>query len=457
VGSFFLRIVENRKWIKFLVFLFVAIDVFYSFYQYFLAPFDGDFSGGVLPDSELLPLFSDPFGFKVIFTEGGHANPNRYFSHYLFYSYFGLMPSFLEQFFNPVDSLYLSAALLKIAVHVSFIIVLTKLMKRVLPNVSIYIFVLVIVVLLQQNGYGRYICLVDKSISYLFFYGLPLLGVCVAILLWFNRSHRGGAFWITISILVAILSFSGPLAAPVLCIFFSMVLVKLVKEKKLNHQELLFIFWTLFCGMYSFILGFRNTVYFEEVLSLSGRYSVLPKGLWYMLTQRPWFFIILFQFMIFIFFRGLKRKDVSVISWVVIGVFLYLILLPLGGYRPYRPNIIRFDTFAPVLVCILIGVGVLEHKLFFLIYKKNRILAVGNLLLFLFVFQNADHLPRNTNKTEREDLTRIINSNCSICEVQSPFFGWKGQLKDDFSRDVKALKKIGVLEKDIVIKRRERN
>ena len=87
----------------------------------------------------------------------------------------------------------------------------------------------------------------------------------------------------------------------------------------------------------------------------------------------------------------------------------YIALLPLGGYRPYRPYILRNDSVLPVLVGLLFAysastVLLLRH----LPARPRRYYLVGVALLSL-VFMNADRRfwLRENNTGERAALAYL--------------------------------------------------
>jgi hypothetical protein len=51
------------------------------------------------------------------------------------------------------------------------------------------------------------------------------------------------------------------------------------------------------------------------------------------------------------------KKMIRILMWIGIFTFMYIMLLPFGGYRPYRPRIIRYDTFMPVTIALIYYFG----------------------------------------------------------------------------------------------------
>jgi len=431
--------------------LIIVIDLAFSFYQFYLAPFDGDFPGGVLPAKDVLPLFSDPFGFSMLKSGSLHANPNRFFSHGLFYLYFNHVPHFFQLFFEPVTSLFVAAATAKFLTHLGFLIVLPNLALHILPSCKKWIALLVVMVLLQQYGFGRYISLVDKSISYLFFYGVPLMFTSFFMLFWLRRDRANIGQHIVLAICVIPLLFSGPLIAPILSIYFFLSIVRNIILGQNSSTTFWFGVGVVLVSLYSLYLGSLSAVYFPDILPISERYKVLPVGMWNMISQRPWFVFFVLEFVLLFFLTKRGTVNWKFMGWFALGFAVFIVLLPLGGYRPYRHNILRFDTFAPIYLCLVIGMVILQYKLFTAISQKNRKLALIHLILFLFIFQNGDRLPNPTNIGEKLELENIRNSKCSVCPIRPVIFTWSNAKKENLEMDAEVLKRMGIVEDEIVL------
>ncbi len=88
---------------------------------------------------------------------------------------------------------------------------------------------------------------------------------------------------------------------------------------------------------------------------------------------------------------------------------IYLLLLPFGGYRSYRVNIIRADTFMPVALALFYFYGL--STLFLLTqisaYKKYYVVAV---VLFILAFTNADRPVFEPYYCERRALEKLASA-----------------------------------------------
>jgi uncharacterized membrane protein YiaA len=95
-------------------------------------------------------------------------------------------------------------------------------------------------------------------------------------------------------------------------------------------------------------------------------------------------------------------------NYILIALFaiLYIGLLPLGGYRTYRPFIVRYDTFLPVtLALVYLCVSTTIYLLSTLQWSnrtKGYFIFIATFMLF---FTYADrNLERNHNACQHEVL-----------------------------------------------------
>ena len=109
----------------------------------------------------------------------------------------------------------------------------------------------------------------------------------------------------------------------------------------------------------------------------------------------------------------------TLFNWLWIFILLYILLLPLGGYRDYRPNVLRYDTLMPVTLCLIFMFGI--STLFLIKHlnsrpKKIYLTAVFGVLLFYTINDEANF---DKNSCERNALKEISVSQSTIVKVQS--------------------------------------
>lgn len=175
----------SRRWgWTVLFFLLLLADLYHAGVQYDSTPLDGDMPPGVMITWDVQKIFDDPLGIQVIRTGYGHANPNRFFCHWGFANYFRTAPRLLQQLVDPLQSVYLACALLKIFVHVGIALLLALFARSRAGGgwSALLLLMFLISPLFQIEHYRMSIGIIDQSVTYTFFYGLPALGFL--LLLW---------------------------------------------------------------------------------------------------------------------------------------------------------------------------------------------------------------------------------------------------------------------------------
>ncbi len=426
---------KYRKYIVFFFLLLLTLDFGYSFLQYYHTPLDGDMAGGIVfePDKNgVQEIFNDPFGIKAVVNQTKHPNPNRYFAHLFFKEYFITIPVFLQKFTSPVTGVYLAAAIIKLIIHIGIVLSLAKIINFNHSVFSIHTLgtALLITPLFQAYGYSSYMGIIDKSVTYTFFYALPMcllllyvIGVCK--LIQENSWIKQAFLTLALFILSIILPFSGPLIPPVILIAAVLITVYYVFAKKYNSHKflkrnvtVLLLFITLL-SLYSLYLGTYNSTYVSNIPSIAERYSRLPMGIYYQFTQKLGF-PLLFLMLIINILMIKKYYPSDTISdafkWLLIFSVTYILLLPLGGYRPYRPNILRFDTIMPVTIALFY---VYALSTYFIFTRKtiNKKAYLGLQIIFLLIFTNADKSGLNENNCEKQALNVIAESKSNVVEL----------------------------------------
>lgn len=419
-------------------FLLILIGLIYSFFQHYTEPLDGDLVGVVLPTEPYQQVLEAPLGFSAVFGGERYAATNRYFIHQTMYLYFNSVPTVLQKITDPVSSIYASAAVFKILLQI-FLLWLFYRYSTLVVNLKMewLLAVLLLIPLFQHSSYNGYIGLISGSITYTFFYTLPL-----ALLLWFflpyfkifiskEKTLLRFEIWTLPIIIFGIiyLPFSGPLIAPLILLLSPGIIIGLIlKKKRLTafafNIRLIVLFLFVILAFYSFYLGTFNLEN-GQAISVLKRYQLLPYGLFYQFTNRPALPILL------IFMIGnlwwIRRKEqtpttsqiLNLYKWMFFFSMIYILILPLGGYREYRPYILRMDTLMPINfgLFILYGIGTL-----FLLEKikgKEKKIYVGALCIFSLIFLNANRSNFNKNICERRALEKIATAKEKIIPIEN--------------------------------------
>lgn len=438
--------------------IFLIADFVFSFMQYYNTPLLGDLAGHVLPDELIEPVFNDPFGFEMLFTGETHSNPNRFFAHWAVAEYFQHIPLWLQNFTHPINSVYLASAIAKLAIQITFVYLMASFIGgRANPSkMNFLVAAIIIAPLFQAYGYWSRMGIVDKSILYTFFYALPLVFLMLFFLPVFKRLIYGkkikALHYLYMIPLIVFLPLSGPLMPAVILIVSFLIFLHLFIQSD-NRNLIVFLksvpvlFYIVLipislCSLYSLFLGFYNSNYSGEMISLAERFSRLPEGLFSQLFHSFGFPLML----VFIgintwFIKRINSQEgkilIRILLWIGIFALIYIILLPFGGYRPYRPKIIRYDTFMPITVALIYFFGA---STYFLIHKykgSNRQKYVAVLILCLSIYTVADMKGIGRNRCERGALEKMANSNEKIVSIPNGCIVLDWSQEFDYTKSVK--------------------
>jgi hypothetical protein len=448
--------VNKQKLVIFLLAFFLLGDLAYSFLEYYYVPLDGDISAGVVPSTYVQLLLDDPFGFHLLSTGEKHVNPNRFFAHYFFREYMLKVPKMLQNLTDPLSSVYLSCAVIKLLIHLLVIFILASLISgtKKIFNKKILICAALIVPFIQANGYWGHLGINDRATTYTFFYALPVVLLMLFLMPFYRMIFQNEGFKIGIFksvwmfAFVFILPLSGPLNPAIILIVTGLIginyFVRYGREehafsidnmfavfRKIPTPVYVFLIPICMVSLYSLFLGRFDINYSGETIPVIDRYLKLPMGVYYQISQSlgvPLLLIIIGINVYLInrhFYSVEGRRIVNVLKWIGVFAAVYLILLPLGGYRPYRPNILRYDTFMPIAIALIYFFGLSTiYLLANLKLKKRNIYLIG-LFAFFAVYMNADRLEKDEYTCERRALEYLVNSPDSItllpfnCNVMS--------------------------------------
>ncbi len=431
------------------LFLLLCIDIVYSFFEHYSVPLDGDMPTIILPSESNKTVLNDPFGFNVLLHDSVYVATNRFFAHWTMRSYFRTMPFFFQKFTNPVNSVYLSCALAKTVIQILIIYLLSIYIsgKSKIFDKDFLLAAILITPLFQAFGYNGQMGIIDKSITYTFFYAFPLSLVLIFFLPYFlsvfhNKKLKSNLLYIFLSvILLIILSFNGPLNPAVvllICIlifiysffskFFSTSYKSLTKnflhsfKKSFKDYPVLFLIAIAVC-LYSFYIGLNNSDSIHNSISLSDRYTRLPYG-FKQFVQRPGPSLLLMIIIINTIIISRQKSNpqskriLMLLKWIGLFSAIYILLLPLGGYRTYRPGILRRDTIMPVMFCLFFFYGISSYYLIRQLTFNHKKLYFTVLIIFMLTFTFADTTNFKSNHCERKSLELLAQSKEKIVPLK---------------------------------------
>lgn len=429
----------KTKYIYTFLIIFLIADLSISFFQYYNVPIDGDLPMIVAPSYHYADVLQDPLGIHSIQQNKPVGGMGRFSAHWSMHTYYHHVPLWLQTFVEPIASVYLASALFMLLVQLLLMIILAKLItqkKHLFHSSNLLVYAL-LTPLFQTNFNYDVMGLIDHAPTYVFFYAWPiaLFLLCFAPFykLFFGAKANGiGLKSMIWGIpLYCFVGFCGPLIPPITLIWNAILSLCLIRK---NHSLFKSVDWKSidfrkqflnpFCiiiaysviALYAYYLGSYN-IYDPNsnvLMSWSERYSLLAKGLLHVLTDSYGFsllvLLVIFNcFLINRFSKGYFDKYKGL--FICIGIFCvcYLLLLPLGGYRPYRPYIIRYDTLIPVTLSVIF---LYLHSSYHLInsqfsFKRNYMIVLSVITLGYFA---SDLRIKQGAKCERLSLKEIESS-----------------------------------------------
>ncbi len=413
------------KLASFLLILFVGIDLWYTWYEFYGQSLKGNLIPLVLPDSINAPLLADPFGFKALLSGIYHPNINRYFCAANLELYFKSVPFIFQKFVDPVQSIYLSTSVLKFTVYISLIISFLRYTSVVLKSRTKGIFLLLLVPFFQVDGIISVFNFIDNSIVYLFFYGLPFTLLTYFLFPLFklyitnvdplkNRSIQ----YIIYFLLGFVLAFSSALASPVLLIFITLYGFEKWRIKRSTSVFEWKKWDTLFLVLYpiliySLLLGTFNSESADPI-SLVDRFSKLSEGIFHFLVKEPTLLITWILSAILFYFLRIQKVTIwngkfnILILYFIAFVLVYTCFLPFGGYRDYRSMILRYDTLMPISMLSLLVVSTLFSYAIVKSNRKWRSLSIGLFIITAIYFSINDYNRMKLDKyCEKENIPSL--------------------------------------------------
>ena len=459
-----------------IVLIFILFDLSNSFKQYYVARLDGDIAESVLPYPCVQKTFDDPTGIKTIINNDKHWGTNRFFSHYFLHKTMSELPLFLQNFCKPIESVYLSGAIAKLTIQILLLLLLSVIATGKFNPFSLKFIIAAafLSTFFQANGkvLSNEIGIIPGSITYGFFYPLPMFFLLLYYIPLFleilhNRKIKMNWILIILWVVFAIIScFSGPLNSPIILITNLILFVHLFVKKWeiIDSQSLftkclqtlkiipkriyLFLIPIAFFALYSTFLGTYNNAYSEEQLSLKELYIILPKGILNSFFASVSYSIILFLLIVNYLIIKLKyknepqsKKTINLYKFLIVFSLLYVLLLPLGGYRPYRPLILRFDTILPITILSMITIC---YGFLFILKKLQAEkctyylkIIYPSVFVFVAVFFTFRDNYKVHNECEKASLLIIANSeeDVVILENDCAVVGWNPIYTPEESKD----------------------
>ena len=435
--------------------IFLVFDISFSFVQYYHQSFDGDVVENVAPANYIKPILNDPIGLNVLIKGDSGVNPNRFFSLWTYKTYFEKVPISLQNFLSPIDSIYASAALFKIFVQIGLIFLLSLFITKTPKfwKLNFLLSALLVSLFFQTNVYSIYLGIIDSSITYVFYYAFPFMLLMLYLVPFvFNKDIQNKKILNTTLRVLAIpfafvVCLSGPLNPGAAIIISLLALLRIVLKNiksQQNNQAInskkLFIairnipshYWNYFMpliilSLYSLYIGTFNSMWVSEEIPIQERYFNIHKGVFNIMTQKlgyPLLVVSIIINSILIKYKYKSEKGTKILynfNWLLLFILFYALLLPLGGYRPYRPYILRYDTIIPITICLVFMFGVSTMYLIQSVQKPFKIAYYFYILFIIFIYTNADRNIQLNSEKERKAITLIAQSKDRIVKIPKDY------------------------------------
>jgi hypothetical protein len=441
-----------RKEIIYFVLLVLTLsDVGYSFLQHYNTPFDGDMAGGIVPAEDVKPVLESPLGLKVFRDKITYPNPNRFFCHWIFYQYFNNIPLLFQKIANPLDSAYLSCAVFKTIIQIAILILLAL---TISGNTNIFRFDFILAAVLvtplfQTNGYRSSMGIIDPSTTYTFFYALPaalLILYFTPFILrkYYNMELKGFRYikilWIPLAL---VSSLSGPLNPGIALVFslllFAQNIIQNIETsgysnmsnklkyafQKIPKDYIFFLIPICLFSLYSLFLGRYNSVDLSNKMPVAVLYSRLPAGIFYQFTQKLGFPVLFSILIINTIIINAKLKSLEgekilrTFKWIGLFAIIYILVLPLGGYRNYRPYVLRYDTIMPITLSLMFIFGKTTTFILKRISYRQKYWYIPLIILVTFIFTNSDEPRFDKNDCERRAIVKIVESSEPVVKIDN--------------------------------------
>lgn len=427
-----------------LLVLFMLVDLGCTFFQSYQYPLEGDLAVIALPAPGSQQVLLDPFGWAVLTRDEVYVAPNRFFAHAAMVVYFKSVPFWFQRVIEPISSVYAACALFALGVQALLLYVLGVYITGTyrLNNYKLWLAAALLTPLFQGAGYNDQMGIIDHSITYTFFYAFPMTLLLLLLLPFYRAAYRGQPLqlsWprqLALILLMVVLAFNGAIiTGAVAVLFFGIglhwffrqwqtlgpdrlnVRAWLTRVQQMPRQPVFLLgVFTALC-LYSLYIGLNEAESLTFTLPLWERYLRIPAGIFWQLRKLglP---VLLAAILLNtqLLRRALpptaeSRRLLRILQWLGLFALIYILLLPLGGYRIYRPLIIRRDSIMPVILGLLYFYGLSTYYLLHHLPAQWRRWYIGGVVAVSAIYMNADKLWIKENNTcERRNLEALARS-----------------------------------------------
>lgn len=427
-----------------LVFAVIA-DLGYSFLQYYNYPIDGDVATHVLPEKNFERVLSDPIGVHALKTGKPYADPNRFFMHYPYFVIMNGLPELYRNFVDPIQAVYLSMATIKLFTHLCLLLLIVILTHGGVhwKRNSFWLLMFIGSAFFQANAHIERIGIIDPSITYVFGYAFQMIFVLFfftpLILKYYHvfsmpLLDRVKWIWITFSFVIC---FGSPLTPGIILVVCFMIgvyfIARALKEgldlrgmlRLIPKDVFIYLFPASIFALFSLYIGTfnSNTLFYADQSTISEAYQNLPFGILNQFILNKGYLVLIVVAVIS--FSLIAKFDNEEVKKFKISVFLivlfsliYLLLLPLGGYKPYRPFTLRYDTVLPITLGFIFII--LQSILLYLRHGRSQKKYGQKLFLLMLISAlfAVDKPEFEKNDLEQNALYKMSKSSCDTVLIE---------------------------------------
>ena len=422
--------------------LFVLFDLVYTFAQNYQMPLEGDMPTIVLPGPECRQVLHDPFGWAALTRHEVYVAPNRFFAHAAMVGYFKSVPFALQHITDPISSLYASCALFGVLVQALLLYVLGVYIggSYRLGSRNLWLAAALLVPLFQSAGYNDQMGIIDRSVTYTFFYAFPMALLLLLLLPFYRAAYQGKVLqlsWpsrLALVGLMVVLAFNGAIIKGVVIVLFTGIVLHWLTRQWPSGAALRLKQWqsrlrqiqplplvllgvfALLCA-YSLYIGLYELEGTDRTLSLWQRYTRIPMGIAWQFRKLGMPVLVLGVLINgYLIRRRLpatpeSQRILRIMKWLGLFALAYLLLLPLGGYREYRSLIVRRDSVQPIILGLFFFYGLSTCFLLHQLPMQARRWYLTGVVLFSAIYINADSFHvKEDNACERRGLEQLARA-----------------------------------------------
>lgn len=195
--------------------------------------------------------------------------------------------------------------------------------------------------------------------------------------------------------------------------------------QKIPKDYIFFLIPICLFSLYSLFLGRYNSVDLSNKMPVAVLYSRLPAGIFYQFTQKLGFPVLFSILIINTIIINAKLKSLEgekilrTFKWIGLFAIIYILVLPLGGYRNYRPYVLRYDTIMPITLSLMFIFGKTTTFILKRISYRQKYWYIPLIILVTFIFTNSDEPRFDKNDCERRAIVKIVESSEPVVKIDN--------------------------------------